>query len=61
MDLESLSVASISASKQSQYALEAQVAVAKSANKQSEVAGQIVIDAVKSAEPGKGGLLDTVA
>jgi hypothetical protein len=61
MDLNSLSIESISASKQSQIALEAQVAVAQKANKQNEVAGQLIVAAIKSAEPGKGGLVDTTA
>lgn len=62
MDLESLSVASISAFQRANVALEMQVAVAKKVNEHTEVAGQLIVNAISAAaETGKGGRLNVVA
>jgi hypothetical protein len=62
MDLENLSVASISANKQANYILEAQVAIAKKVNQQPEVAASLIQAAVSNLpEPGKGSKLDVIA
>ena len=61
MDLENITPESISADKQANIALQAQVTVAARANNQTKIAGQIIEAAVRTPEPGKGGLLNTVA
>lgn len=62
MDLENISIASISAQKQANVMLEAQVAIAKKINKQPEIAGELIQAAAQSIpDPGKGTVLNVVA
>lgn len=61
MDLESLSIESISAWKQSQVHLEAQVALLKKANDHNKTTGANVVELIKASEPGKGTRLDVTA
>lgn len=63
MELESLSIESISAWKQANIQSEIIVEVAKKAIDQSKVAGSVILDAVRDAPKpdGKGGRLNVVA
>ncbi len=61
MELENISIASISANAQELAAQKVQVEVAKKANEQPKIAASLILAATGGAEPGKGGLLDKVA
>ena len=62
MDIENLSISSISDAALSNIQNQAQVIVANRAKDQPKIAGQIVQDAVqRTPEPGKGQKLNTVA
>ena len=62
MDLDSLSISSISADKQANIVAQAQVAVAQKANQQPKIAGEIIAAAAQSTpEPGKGALVNKIA
>lgn len=61
MELEDISVASISANKLELAAQKVQIEVAKKANEQPKIAAQLILSATGAQEPGKGGLVDRVA
>ncbi|NMC63201.1 MAG: putative motility protein [SAR324 cluster bacterium] len=64
MDLENLSIASISAWQQANIQTEVGVKVLKTANDQMKVAGEIIIAALQTTphpEPGKGQRVDVLA
>jgi L-lysine 2,3-aminomutase len=60
--LNNITPASISADKQANVALQAQVAVAKKVNDQPKIAGELIQAAAQSTpEPGKGQKLSVIA
>lgn len=61
MELENLSIAEISAWKQSQVQLQAGVIIQKKANDQVKSSAEAVLETIRTPEPGKGQRLNVVA